>query len=101
MTEERKVQSATLSVDPVLADAIGALSGEISDGIIAPSAGPGEVQTPFMRFKELERVTEPYLTEEASAMLKKAYKHDSVITRKTLPDLKAYPLRDEQGLDGE
>ena len=35
------------------------------------------------------------------AMLKKAYKHDSVITRKTLPDLKAYPLRDEQGLDGE
>lgn len=29
------------------------------------------------------------------SMLKKAYKHDSVITRKTLPDLKNYPLRDE------
>lgn len=28
-------------------------------------------------------------------MLNKAYKHDSVITRKTLPDLKTYPLRDE------
>ena len=27
--------------------------------------------------------------------LKKTYKHDSVITRKTLPDLKTYPLRDE------
>ena len=29
------------------------------------------------------------------SMLKKAYKHDSVLTRKTLPDLKNYPLRDE------
>ncbi len=29
------------------------------------------------------------------SMLKKAYKHDNVITRKTLPDLKNYPLRDE------
>ncbi len=29
------------------------------------------------------------------AMLKKAYKHDSVITRKTLPDIKTYPLREE------
>ncbi len=29
------------------------------------------------------------------AQLKKAYKDDSVITRKTLPDLKNYPLRDE------
>jgi len=29
------------------------------------------------------------------SMLKKAYKHDNVFTRKTLPDLKNYPLRDE------
>ena len=29
------------------------------------------------------------------SMLKKAYSHDSVYTRKTLPDLKNYPLRDE------
>ncbi len=29
------------------------------------------------------------------SLLSKAYKHDSVITRKTLPDLKTYPLRDE------
>ena len=29
------------------------------------------------------------------SILKKAYKHDNVYTRKTLPDLKTYPLRDE------
>ena len=29
------------------------------------------------------------------SMLKKAYTHENVITRKTLPDLKTYPLRDE------
>ena len=75
MPEDRKAQSPALSVDPVLAEAIGAVAGDIfDDGVIAPSASPGDAQTPFMRFVELERITKPYLSEEASAMLKKAYK---------------------------